>query len=131
MRAPISKTFRRFGTMLWAGSRALSKASPNSKVYNFSHSGRAKRDPEPTANDVILALGSGFFATRSPGMTLKGGNRAPAPFVLMAERTAPMSSFSLFTIGYVILVIGLAYAAYLVDVPREWIIVGLLILAGL
>jgi hypothetical protein len=42
-----------------------------------------------------------------------------------------MSSFSLFTVGYVIVVIGLAYAAYLVNVPREWIIVGLLVLAGL
>jgi hypothetical protein len=42
-----------------------------------------------------------------------------------------MSSFSLFAVGYVILIMGLAYGAYLLDVPREWIIVGFLVLAGL
>jgi len=42
-----------------------------------------------------------------------------------------MSSFGLFAIGYVLLMAGLAYAAYLFSVPQQWIIVGGLVLLGL
>ncbi len=42
-----------------------------------------------------------------------------------------MSSFGLFTIGYIVLLAGLAYAAYLLNVPERWIIVGGLVLVGL
>ena len=42
-----------------------------------------------------------------------------------------MSSFGLFAIGYVVVLAGLGYAAYLLNVPQQWIIVGGLVLLGL
>jgi uncharacterized membrane protein YiaA len=42
-----------------------------------------------------------------------------------------MSSFTTFLIGYFIFVIGLAVAAYLLNVQGQWIGVGALILIGL
>jgi len=41
-----------------------------------------------------------------------------------------MSSFSTYLIGFIVLVVGLAIAAYLVNVPRQWILVGVVILIG-
>jgi uncharacterized membrane protein YiaA len=42
-----------------------------------------------------------------------------------------MSSFSTYIVGYIILVIGLALAAYLLNVPRTWIAVGVIVLIGI
>jgi uncharacterized membrane protein YiaA len=42
-----------------------------------------------------------------------------------------MSSFATYLLGYVIFVIGLAIAAYLLNVPATWIGVGVLVLIGL
>lgn len=42
-----------------------------------------------------------------------------------------MSAFSLWVIGYVAMMAGLGYGAYLLDVPNQWIAVGLLVIAGL
>jgi hypothetical protein len=42
-----------------------------------------------------------------------------------------MSSFSLYVIGYTVLLAGLAYGAHLLNVPRAWIIVGALVMIGL
>jgi uncharacterized membrane protein YiaA len=42
-----------------------------------------------------------------------------------------MSSFATYLIGYIIFVIGLAVAAYLLHVHGQWIGVGALILIGL
>jgi hypothetical protein len=42
-----------------------------------------------------------------------------------------MSSFSTYLLGYIIFVVGLAVAAYLLHVPAQWIGVGALILIGL
>jgi uncharacterized membrane protein YiaA len=42
-----------------------------------------------------------------------------------------MSSFSTYIIGFVILVVGLAMAAYLLDVPSIWIAVGVVVALGL
>jgi len=42
-----------------------------------------------------------------------------------------MSSFATYLIGYVILIGGLAGAAYLLNVPTVWIIVGIMILLGI
>jgi hypothetical protein len=42
-----------------------------------------------------------------------------------------MSSFSTYIIGFVILVVGLAMAAYLLDVPSIWIGVGVVVALGL
>ena len=41
-----------------------------------------------------------------------------------------MSSFATYVVGFVILVAGLAMAAYLLDVPRIWIAVGVIVGLG-
>jgi positive regulator of sigma E activity len=43
----------------------------------------------------------------------------------------PMSSFSTYIVGFIILVVGLALAAYLLDVPAMWIAVGVIVLIGI
>jgi uncharacterized membrane protein YiaA len=47
------------------------------------------------------------------------------------HKTGSMSSFGTYLIGFVILVIGLAIAAYLLNVPTMWIGVGVIVLVGL
>ena len=42
-----------------------------------------------------------------------------------------MSSFATYLLGYLIFLVGLAVAAYLLHVPTQWIGVGALILIGL
>ena len=42
-----------------------------------------------------------------------------------------MSSFSTYLVGFIILVIGLAIAAYLLNVPAMWIGVGVIVLIGI
>jgi uncharacterized membrane protein YiaA len=41
-----------------------------------------------------------------------------------------MSSFATYVLGFVILVVGLAMAAYLLDVPGKWIAVGVIVALG-
>lgn len=41
-----------------------------------------------------------------------------------------MSSFSTYLIGFIILIIGLAAAAYLLNAPATWIGVGVIIMIG-
>jgi hypothetical protein len=41
-----------------------------------------------------------------------------------------MSSFATYLIGYLILIGGLAGAAYLLNIPATWIIVGIVVLIG-
>ncbi len=40
-------------------------------------------------------------------------------------------TFALYIIGYLILIGGLAYGAHLMHVPERWIVVGVIVLAGL
>lgn len=40
-------------------------------------------------------------------------------------------NFTLYLIGFVILIVGLAYGAYLAGVPQTWIIVGVICLIGI
>jgi hypothetical protein len=40
-------------------------------------------------------------------------------------------SFSLYMVGYIVLIVGLAMAAHLLHVPPRWIGVGVICLAGL
>ena len=40
-------------------------------------------------------------------------------------------SFGLYLIGYVVLICGVAYGAYLMHVPNHWIGVAVLVLIGL
>ena len=42
-----------------------------------------------------------------------------------------MSSFSTYLIGFIVLIVGLALAAYLLNVPVTWIVVGVIVLIGL
>lgn len=42
-----------------------------------------------------------------------------------------MSSFATYIIGFVILVAGLAMAAYLLDIPGIWIAVGVIVALGI
>lgn len=42
-----------------------------------------------------------------------------------------MSSFSTYLVGFIILIIGLAIAAYLLNVPSMWIGVGVIVLIGI
>ena len=42
-----------------------------------------------------------------------------------------MSSFTTYVVGFVIIIVGLAVAAHLVDVPTLWIAVGVIIALGI
>ena len=42
-----------------------------------------------------------------------------------------MSSFSTYVIGFVILIVGLAIAAFLLNVPPLWIAVGVIVALGI
>lgn len=40
-------------------------------------------------------------------------------------------SFGIYLIGYVVMICGLALGAYYLHVPQKWIIVGVIVLAGM
>ncbi len=42
-----------------------------------------------------------------------------------------MSSFATYLIGFIVLIVGLALAAYLLNVPSTWIAVGVVVLIGI
>ena len=42
-----------------------------------------------------------------------------------------MSAFSTYLLGFFILIVGLAIAAYMLNVPPQWIVVGVVVLAGI
>ena len=42
-----------------------------------------------------------------------------------------MSSFGIYIIGFIVLIVGLAIAATLLGVPTTWIAVGVVVLIGL
>ncbi len=42
-----------------------------------------------------------------------------------------MSSFGTYIIGFIILIAGLALAAFLLGAPQTWIIVGVIVLLGI
>lgn len=42
-----------------------------------------------------------------------------------------MSSFGTYIIGFIVLIIGLAVAAFLLNVPPTWIAVGVIVLLGI
>ena len=47
------------------------------------------------------------------------------------QQGKPMSSFGTYLIGFIVLIVGLAIAAYLLGVPTQWIAVGVIVLIGL
>jgi hypothetical protein len=42
-----------------------------------------------------------------------------------------MSSFGLYVLGFVVLLGGVGYGAYLLHVPHTWIVVGALVIIGI
>lgn len=42
-----------------------------------------------------------------------------------------MSAFATYLVGFIILIMGLALAAYLLDVPPLWIVAGVIALVGI
>lgn len=42
-----------------------------------------------------------------------------------------MSSFSTYLLGFIILIVGVAVGAYLLNAPTTWIAVGVIILLGI
>jgi positive regulator of sigma E activity len=42
-----------------------------------------------------------------------------------------MSAFTLYVVGFFVLLAGLGYGAHLLHVPQAWIIVGALVMIGL
>lgn len=40
-------------------------------------------------------------------------------------------SFSLYLVGFIVLTVGLALGAYLLQVPAKWIGVGVIVMAGI
>jgi len=42
-----------------------------------------------------------------------------------------MSAFGTFLIGFIVLIVGLGIAAFLLNVPTMWIAVGVIILVGI
>ncbi|MET4569375.1 hypothetical protein [Rhodanobacter soli] len=42
-----------------------------------------------------------------------------------------MSSFALYLIGMIVVIGGLVYAAWLMHVPTQWLVVGVLVLLGI
>jgi uncharacterized membrane protein YiaA len=42
-----------------------------------------------------------------------------------------MSSFSIYLLGFIIFIVGLAIAAYLLNIPPMWIGVGIVVLIGI
>jgi len=42
-----------------------------------------------------------------------------------------MSSFGTYLIGFIVLIVGLAIAAYLLGVPTQWVAVGVIVLIGI
>lgn len=41
-----------------------------------------------------------------------------------------MSAFALYVLGFIVLVAGLIYGAFLLHVPQTWILVGALVVVG-
>ena len=42
-----------------------------------------------------------------------------------------MSSFGTYLIGFLLVIVGLAIAAYLLNVPPTWIVVGVVVMIGI
>ena len=53
------------------------------------------------------------------------------PMVRYTPHETAMSSFATYLIGFLVLIVGLGIAAYLLNVPPMWILVGAVVLAGI
>jgi uncharacterized membrane protein len=62
------------------------------------------------------------------------GSRALAiilPYRNQPDQGERVSSFGTYIIGFIVLIVGLAIAAYLLGVPTTWIAVGVIVLIGI
>ncbi len=55
----------------------------------------------------------------------------PISRLVLSQTCSHMSAFSTYLIGFIILIVGLAIAAYLLNVPATWIAVGVIVLIGI
>lgn len=64
---------------------------------------------------------------------MAGTRLAPGAGILsrLFPGVARMSSFGTFLIGFLLIVAGLAFGAYLLNVPATWIAVGVIVAIGL
>jgi hypothetical protein len=61
----------------------------------------------------------------------QGTNATPARYIPGFRARYVMSSFGLYVLGFVVLLGGVGYGAYLLHVPHTWIIVGALVIIGI
>lgn len=71
--------------------------------------------------------------TEGPGLSPRGAEQRStrSGYRLVSYRDEQMTAFALYVIGFIVLLGGLIYGAYLVHVPQTWIIVGALVLVGI
>ena len=64
---------------------------------------------------------------------LRQGNPLPprATQTVRNRSQGDAMSFALYTIGFVIMIVGLIYAGHLLHVPTHWIVVGAVVLTGI
>ena len=109
---------RRIGAMA-CGDRGWTCAIPDELVLDVLHSTVERRPSGAT-----VSIGGGGAAASGVALHLPPDQPHPA-------KRPPMSSFATYLLGFIILVIGLAIAAYLLNVPAAWIMVGVIVLIGL
>lgn len=66
---------------------------------------------------------------RAKRMRNKGASAAVIPS--NHSSGARMTAFALYVIGFIVLLAGLIYGAWLVHIPQTWILVGALVLIGI
>ncbi|MBA2671379.1 MAG: 3-dehydroquinate synthase [Gemmatimonadetes bacterium] len=84
-------------------------------------------------DQVVLSVLRGAVGVSGTTVQSRVGSGTPfasVPSHISHKRTS-MSSFTTYLIGFAIVILGLALAAYLVNVPPLWIMVGVLVMIGL
>jgi len=88
---------------------------------------RSDAEPHRQTNPRTSALP--HFRTASPRHRFCISGRVNV--LTQAAEMEPMSSFSTYLVGFIILIIGLAIGAHLLGAPTMWIVVGVIILVGI
>ena len=90
----------------------------------------------PLSAQICVVLGCSSPPYRLPAASHNCQNQKLALVLLdwapeLSYTETNMSSFSTYLIGFFVLIIGLAIAAYLVNVPSTWILVGVVVALGI
>ena len=92
---------------------------------------RAHHARKSTASEILLHI----LSPHSPVQSFSGSCARLVPSLLRNTDDLSgqqiMSSFSTYLVGFIILILGLAIAAYLLNVPTIWIGVGVIVLIGI